>query len=658
MLPGTPVVPAPGVPGNGRAWELVTPPEFNQAFTTAVSGISTDGDRVVFRGLGPLPGAELPALLATNLALRGPAGWSTTSLSPPLPAETLKIAGGEGGPIAFDPELRNTVWAPSQLSGVEGLFKSELGGPFAALFAGPGSYGGASADLGHVLYLSAEHLLPADASRTEGRSIYDATASGLVLVDVADDGSLLSDCGAESPAISRDGSRAFFVVQPCGGAPTRVYLRAGGTTTWASASRCDLPDCGPARSAALAAITPSGSSAFILSAEKLSDDDADESPDLYRYDSAGGALTLVSAVAPGFEVGASDVSPSPDGSRVFFCASKTTLGEGGSSKLESAFFLADEHGVRALPLSCTGVDWSADSRFALVSTSDPVAAADSDGLPDLYRYDADSGAFSEISVGPGTGNGPFAATLAGAYAGVGQTPTLPSRSASSSGEDIVFGSAERLLPEDRNEVADVYEWAHGAISLVSAGAVGDASAFPLGISPDGSKAFFKTSATLLARDRDGGGDDLYAATVGGGFPEPPQPVVCGKACEPAPAGAAAIVASTPASAKPLKGGIRLRPLDAAARRRVAASGRLALLAEVPRAGRLAASARARVGGRLRTVAAAAADVSRPGPVSLSMPLSAAARRLLAAGALRLELTLKLSSLSAPRRLSLELKGGS
>ena len=103
--------------------------------------------------------------------------------------------------------------------------------------------------------------------------------------------------------------------------------------------------------------------------------------------------------------------------------------------------------------------------------------------------------------------------------------------------------------------------------------------------------------------------------------------------------------------------IELHRLGAKARRRIAATGTIELLAEVPRAGRFAATASARIGRRERTIAATGLDVADAGPVRLSMPLSKAARQRLTAGqTLRVRLVLRLAQLRPSEEVRFELKG--
>ena len=190
---------------------------------------------------------------------------------------------------------------------------------------------------------------------------------------------------------------------------------------------------------------------------------------------------------------------------------------------------------------------------------------------------------------------------------------------------------------------DAYEWTEaGGLGLLSAGTPGFPGQY-LGATQDGRTALIRTGATLLPRDRDGGELDIYAARVGGGFPEPAGPAGCGAGgpCE-------APVAGTPhrtlPGAKPLKPSIGLAPIDAAVRRQLVATGSTTLLVEVPAAGRLSAQGRARVGAHQETVASGKAVAKAAGPLRLRLRLTELARRSLAHGhGLRVQLVLRLAA---------------
>jgi hypothetical protein len=670
--PGTPVAVPPGVPDAGRSWELVTPADPVSAFLFNLRGISADGDHVSYMTFGSLPGASAGAPITTaNMAAREAGGWSDRPVGAPYP-----LLGASGffypGPLALGPDLETSIWtnylplAPGESENELGLFRRQPDGTFTLLaeVGHNGRFIGASEDMQRVFFTSEQHLLASDASRIEGQSIYEIDGSELRLVEVDDEGAPLSDCGSSvladeygnaiDGAISADGQRIFFTTRPGCGGPTEIYLRqSGATTTEISASQCDLANCGPEVDVTFVGATPSGSAAFLVTAERLTDEDTNSYPDLYRYDVASGKLTLISS--PPGEVGLAVNSPSVhvsrDGSRVYFYGSPQSGPEEGSGE---HLYLGDQSGLHVVGPVGSLVQISADGRYALLSTPEALTPGDIDGRTDLYRYDAASDATTPVSVeGPAGGNGPFGAETAPTYFAE-TAPSQSYRAMSADGSRIFFSTEERLVPQDHNEALDVYEWANGSLGLISSGE-GDRESVYLGATPDGRTVLFRTSATLLPSDRDGGEMDFYEARIGGGFPEAAVAEDCGGSCPPAPRGKAD--RAVPASAKVGPRTIQVRSLGLAERRKIVASGWITLLAEMPEVGHLSAEAQAEIGRRMQGIASTDVAVRQPGPLRLRMRLSPAAREGLAAGKdLQVHLALRLSGLGSAERLSFELRG--
>jgi hypothetical protein len=97
-----------------------------------------------------------------------------------------------------------------------------------------------------------------------------------------------------------------------------------------------------------------------------------------------------------------------------------------------------------------------------------------------------------------------------------------------------------LLPEDANDVQDVYEWQAkgtggckrlgGCLALISSGQ-GDQNSILYAMTPDGHDVFFTTLEKLHGADI-AGSPSTYDARVNGGVPDPPVPAPCqGDACQ-------------------------------------------------------------------------------------------------------------------------------
>jgi hypothetical protein len=100
---------------------------------------------------------------------------------------------------------------------------------------------------------------------------------------------------------------------------------------------------------------------------------------------------------------------------------------------------------------------------------------------------------------------------------------------------VFFNSGEGLVDRDLNNKEDAYEWepegiggcqqAAGCLELISAGSSPTSSSL-LGVTADGTDAYFFTRDKLVAEDGNGSSVKIYDARAYGGFPFVPQPVPC------------------------------------------------------------------------------------------------------------------------------------
>ncbi|HYI99050.1 MAG TPA: hypothetical protein VEX36_05135 [Thermoleophilaceae bacterium] len=688
-------------PAHGRAWELVTPPDPSGNNPANTLAIDADGDRIVYATQGPVPGVVAGARATTSIAVRGPAGWSSTPVTYPYSVSTLTLQ--PPLPVGASRDLSTWIWASAWplLPGAPGgydtssLYRGSPGGPLTLL----GVYGdvafvdflGVSDDAQHVLFETVSLLLPKDTRTQWVGQLYEYVGTTLRLVAVDAGGELLSPCGSTAGAaaefpplvnlppnpLSRDGRRIFFTspASACGDSVARAYLRENGvTTTEISASRCTRPDCNAPADAIFTGATPDGSTAFIATTQQLTNDDVDDSRDLYRYDVAAATLSRVSVGAP---AAAADVipirvMPSHDGRRVYFLASGVLVHGRGTTGMPNLYVGGDD-GVRFVGTLATNDDWvgyarqevavspGAGGRIMFV-TAAALTADDTDLSRDVYLYDDAETRLVRVSGAPGSGNGPFDAEASlpdDIAVSVRPFPTDTPSSLSEDGRRVFFSTAEALLPDDANSAVDVYEWVDGSLGLVSAGAGADGATL-VGASADGSTAFVATTASLLPGDDDRGDLDLYAARLGGGFPEPeasPLPD-CGNAClAPAERPSRPDPASLTHVERRSATRLGVRPPGPAALRRMSRSGRLTLVVLAPRAGRVTARATARVGRRLRTVAHSRARAGRAGRLALRLRLSAVARRRLAqGGSLDLRVVLRHSRLDRATVVRFALEG--
>jgi hypothetical protein len=184
-----------------------------------------------------------------------------------------------------------------------------------------------------------------------------------------------------------------------------------------------------------------GSRLFLTTAEQLSSADTDSSLDLYSR--TGGTTTLLSA--------------------------GTT---GGNGAYPANYGRARAAGTRVL-----------------FQTDESLVTSDTDSSLDVYMREA--GTTTLVSTGPGSGaNGAFDSLFA---------------AASTDAHHVFFVTRGSLVGSDTDTALDVYERSGGNTTLVStgpAGGNGPAGAELMGISDDGTKAFFHTAESLVAADTD------------------------------------------------------------------------------------------------------------------------------------------------------------
>ena len=111
------------------------------------------------------------------------------------------------------------------------------------------------------------------------------------------------------------------------------------------------------------------------------------------------------------------------------------------------------------------------------------------------------------------------------------------RAISTDGSTIIFTTAEQLQADDVNGATssdcdetitagcDVYEWHDGTVSMISDGQSPKGVETSIGMSASGSDIFFFTTSQLVPQDTDQL-QDLYDARIDGGFPAPPPETSC------------------------------------------------------------------------------------------------------------------------------------
>jgi hypothetical protein len=570
-----------------RAYELVTPAETNgltpNAVTNGTIGAGFNdwlvtprgqgaGERVSYFTSGTLPGFDGSGFLDGYRAERGPgehpqAGWANSLFGPSYrqavpdlttnhilkqqgvssdqlysfwrvePAEIfegtlprgayLRVPDGAANP-ACNPE-------PSQLE-------------FEAVGCGEGidleaenryvSPGGA-----HVIFASKAHLESA-AAPAGTAAIYDrpATSVSAEVVSTRPDGtSFGTGEDASYVGASEDGSSIAFRV---GGT---LYLHRGGKTT----------EVAPAPNA-FAGLSEDGKRLFYANLA-----DGSKPGTLYTFDAEAQHSTEIAENSIFLNV-------APDGARVFFSKE-----EEGTPKLfawdaetEATTFIAqltDEDFERfgvptGLPINLAVWTEVISAGNGIARPRSPTRSTpggevfvfqshaqlteyDNEGKGEIYRYDpaAEEGErLLCVSCDPSGAPASADAMLEAIETEGGVFETTVIANVTDDGGGVFFQSHDRLLPEDANNVQDVYEWQAkgtggcqrngGCLALISSGQ-GDADSYLYGMSADGRDVLFRTREKLVGADV-AGSPSIYDAREGGGIPEPPQLEECqGDSCQ-------------------------------------------------------------------------------------------------------------------------------
>lgn len=371
---------------------------------------------------------------------------------------------------------------------------------------------------------------------------------------------------------------------------------------------------------------------------------------------------------------------SPDARKLAMCAS--TGGYAGNA-LEA---LGGSSGLAAVGLSSLNCfQGSADGGFVSFFTPAGLVAGDDATSGDLYAYDVEADELVRLTE-------PAAGAVGAPYVCVSQVSPAVSCFGEAGfdspirrrpaplltvvpepgllGERVAFfQSRARLVPEDQNDVYDVYSWRDGELSLVTSGAADADHVLYKGIDRTATNLYVATRENLSWQDVDRVGD-IYVARVGGGFPKPPPPAACSVlagGCQGPGVGVSTPVAPkttslagspsddnvSPGARKTLRVGKPSRK----ALRRATRTGRLVVAVRVSKAGKVRAVAKGRIGKRTRRVASRSVRVRKAGKARLTLRLNRAARQRLKSGR-NLRLTVQVRSPGArSRSITVRLPGG-
>jgi len=577
-----------------RAWEQVSPVDKGPYKAWANSfGISTDGDRVDFNGEGGFPGAQ-NGYPGSYMSERTPTGWQAVSLLPPFVRRNseindevkLKAVSTDLSRALFltkyplDPDDQGKVVGrgnPGDVPNSDDLYRRDADGSFTwvsrpvtlpDLSPEPVEFVAASGDLSRILMRSKRVLAPPIVGETVKHLYLYVEGRPTQLVDVDPAGNPTTERPAETTAISEeppalptaqmsaDGTRVAFVAGPT--AALKLYLRLDADDP-ARAHTVDIGEGTEGRTCTkvtLVKLSADGGHVLFECPDQLTDVPLPAGPagsqGLYLRDLADGSLRLLGRTTVTRVLGAT-----PDLSDVYLSLTTTVTtisgGVGVDGKDWGAVAYLHDGSVEAavtLPapnvptfsLPATSAYWmSANGRYLAFTSAYPLGFPTPAQSSQVYRYDGVTGELSCVSCGVDLG--PAGAPL---NSQVYPHPSYQVLEGAVSDEgEVFFDTPYALVPRDQNGSTDAYAWRDGRFYLLGSGSDPYGTTF-LRASADGRDAFFLTTDSLLAQDRDGGVIDLYDARRDGGFPTPEESVPCGgDACQgpPAPAPAAGAVGS-------------------------------------------------------------------------------------------------------------------
>jgi hypothetical protein len=577
---------------DGRAYELVSPPDMQGTSILPVTdastfglpeawdAVATDGGAVLWRTVVAPPGApDSTGYIDVYRSVRGSQSWKATYVTPPsatvgtypplvefVSPDADRILWSLGNatidPSDHDPvetAVSNLQWVDLYRGDVNGVFERQTRGSIEVPAGGEVvNFYGASQDLGRVVFGSNRQLEPG-APSWGGLYQHDGQTTRLVSKD--ETGTPLPD-GVQSFGSSGDGSVVAFSTSEL----QVLYVWSERSDATVLAVGPVLPGAPQGGDLRVDSISADGSRIYFTTAGSLTADDSDTSRDLYVYDSDTRDVTLLSAPSGGGPRGNSDACAAPlpnagqcdispvtetsDGSKVYFVSPEQIVAgqgvDGGANlyvstpggvrfvaTLDPADPVYGLEGVRMRHVRVTP-----DGSKLMFESSAQVTSYDNAGHREVYLYDPTSGTLDCVSCRPNgtapTGDSFLAFPDNNGASPVFGSPPLSPTNADAHGDRVFFDSYDAIVPKDANGRSDVYQYtvATRTPALISSGTSASDSAY-VGSGVDGRDVFFLTTDTLAAQDRNGNVYKLYDARIGGGFPTSSTPPPCqGASCRP------------------------------------------------------------------------------------------------------------------------------
>jgi hypothetical protein len=694
-----------------RAYEQVSPRDKNGGTIAAGLGARAEAGSVAFWSTSAFS-RSASSVFANYRAQRTGEGWVTTALNPPTATrnpilmDQFYLMGLSADQSRALIETTYPVDPGDQGSGIvidpSDTYRFEPDGSFTwlsqppqlpDLSSGDAVFQAATDDLERVAFNSAKPLAPEFPDVTS-KQVYVRAGDVTRLVSLGLDGRPLPDDagiagagpggstagsgsivgGAYPTGLSDDGETVWFSDGTY--APERqLYVRVdalGPDAATRHVSRSVVTgdegrNCQP--QATFLVARRDGSRAWFGCASQLTDD-APAGGGLYSYDRDDDTVRYVPGTE-GADNGLALAGADPHGDHVWF-VTYARLSPDATGGMLNLYVLSGDEVDFVFTLGDTAVQEydtaiSPDGRWLAIPDSMPLDPR-TNGYGQIYLADADDPAAGPVCIScrPGGGDSEGMADFsnAGLAPFTGPNAVRPAGALNDAGR-VFFTSTDKLVPEDENGTADVYEYRDGELGLISTGRDPGGAVFA-GASADATDVFLLTAEALTPQDDDNGIADVYSARVDGGFLASSEPPVCQKDCQ-GPADPP-FTPNPPQSATftgpgdvldpipPARATLRVAKLTTAQRRAWARSGRTTLTVRANRAGAVRATVTARIGRRAVRVATAARTLRRPGVAKLTVRLSKRARTQLARrGALKVTVTVRHARVSGTARAVLTLR---
>jgi hypothetical protein len=566
---------------DGRAWELVSPPDkgggaiaapeelFGGGDIQAAAQAPADPSKPLFTyGSGVAFGSAASAPpISQYLARRSPSAWSSENVSTPIPSGAYGDK-PDGAPYrVFSADLSRAVIfgglscrggleaCPSPNPPLPGsgapvgymtyYLRDSATGVVSSLLktadvvhssVAPASLQltlvAAAPDLSHVVLSSCAALtadaveLPAGPGRCDpnGQNLYEWSAAGLKAINLMPGDTTTTPGAAIAASIGAisSGSRTYWTEAG------NLYLREGGQT-----HQIDTAQGG---GGTFQTATPDGAFAFFTKGGHL-----------YRYDALAQAATdltppgSVQGVLGSSDDGAYVYFQDATGLRLWHAGTTTTIAKGAVAR--SSDYPPATGTARVSP---DGLRLAFLTDVELIG-NDNLDARTKEPDTQVYIYGPAPGGEEKLfcaSCSP-TGERPKGdSTIPGALAN-GTSLLYKPRAFVAGGQRLFFTSENSPEEHDTNEtndhrtVPDVFQWEangvgscglpSGCVNLISAGVRGNSATF-LDATASGSDVFFLTEDTLAPR-LDPGSIDVYDARIGGGFNDPQEEICVGDGCQ-------------------------------------------------------------------------------------------------------------------------------